>query len=451
MNAKKKQRIHFGVMLQGPGVNMNAWKHPSVPVDASLNFDFYVDRARKAEAAGIAFVFIADGLYIHEKSFPHFLNRFEPVALLSALAAMTSKIGLVGTVSTSYSDPFTVARQFGSIDAISGGRAGWNAVTSPLEGSGKNYNRPHPDHALRYKIAEEFIEVVSRLWDSWDDDAFIRDRATGRFFDPAKMHRLNHQGHFFSIEGPLNIGRSAQGKPLIFQAGASDDGIRLAGLYADAVFTNGGSFEDGRTFYRRVKESAEAQGRRADEVKIFPGIGPIVGVTEEDARRKCREIGSLLAVEDALAYLSHFFERHDFSVYPLDGPFPELGDIGKDSFRSTSDEIKRIARERGLTLREVAFETATVRAHIGTSESMIGTADKIADELIRWVEGGAADGFMLGFPVLGSGLDDFVRHVLPVLAARGYHDVEQRGATLRDHLGLPYRESCYARRAKVSN
>jgi FMN-dependent oxidoreductase (nitrilotriacetate monooxygenase family) len=447
----KKQRIHFGVMLQGPGVNMNAWKHPSVPVDASLNFDFYVDRARTAEAAGIAFVFIADGLYIHEKSFPHFLNRFEPVALLSALAAMTSKIGLVGTISTSYSDPFTVARQFGSIDAISGGRAGWNAVTSPLEGSGKNYSRAHPDHALRYKIAEEYIEVVSKLWDSWDDDAFIRDRATGRFFDPAKMHRLNHHGAFFDVEGPLNIGRSAQGKPLIFQAGASDDGIRLAGLYADAVFTNGGSFEDGRTFYRRVKESAEAQGRRADEVKIFPGAGPIVGVTEEDARRKCREIGSLLSIEDALAYLSHFFERHDFSVYPLDGPFPELGDIGKDSFRSTSDEIKRIARERRLTLREVAFETATVRAHIGTSESMIGTADKIADELIRWVEGGAADGFMLGFPVLGSGLDDFVQHVLPVLAARGYHDVEQRGSTLRDHLGLPYRESCHARRARVSN
>lgn len=445
-----KRRIRFGVMLQGPGVNMNAWKHPSVPVDASLNFDFYVERARKAEAAGIDFVFVADGLYIHEKSFPHFLNRFEPIAILSALAAMTSKIGLVGTVSTSYSDPFTVARQFGSIDAISGGRAGWNAVTSPLGGSGKNYSRPHPDHALRYKIAEEYIEVVSKLWDSWDDDAFIRDPATGRFFDPCKMHRLDHHGHFLNIEGPLNIGRSAQGQPLIFQAGASGDGIRLAGLYADAVFTNGGSFEDGRTFYRRVKESAEAQGRRADAVKIFPGIGPIVGATEQEAEEKFHEICNLLSIEDALNYLSHFFEQHDFSVYPLDEPFPDLGDIGKDSFRSTSDEIKRIARERGLTLREVALETATVRAHIGTSESLIGTADKIADELIHWVEGGAADGFMLGFSVLGSGLDDFVQYVLPVLAARGYHDVELRGATLRDHLGLPYRESCYARPAEVS-
>lgn len=441
----RKRRIHFGVMLQGAGVNMNAWKHPSVPADASINFDFYVERARKAEAAGIDFAFIADGLYINEKSVPHFLNRFEPIALLSALAVATSKIGLVGTMSTSYSDSFTVARQFASIDAISGGRAGWNAVTSPLEGSGKNYSRPHPDHALRYKIAEEYLEVVKGLWDSWDDDAFIRDRATGRFFDSDKMHRLNHRGRFFSVEGPLNIERSAQGQPVLFLAGSSDDGIRLAGLHADAVFTNGGSLEECRTFYRRVKESAEAHGRRADEVKIFPGIGPIVGATEQEAEAKYREIRDLMSIDDALAYLSHFFGQHDFSVYPLDGPFPDVGDAGKDGFRSTSDNIKRLARERGLTLRETALETATRRVHIGTSEGLIGTAEKVADELIRWVDEGAADGFMLGLPVLGSGLDDFVQHVLPVLAARGYHNAVLPGATLRDHLGLPYRESRYAR------
>lgn len=255
-----KRRIHFGVMLQGAGVNMNAWKHPSVPANASVNFDFYVERARKAEAAGIAFAFIADGLYITEKSVPHFLNRFEPIALLSALATMTSKIGLTGTVSTSYSDPFTVARQFAAIDAISGGRAGWNAVTSPLEGSGKNYSRPHPEHALRYEIAEEYLEVVKGLWDSWDDDAFIRDRASGRFFDPEKMHRLNHRGRFFTVEGPLNAGRSAQGQPVVFLAGSSDDGIRLAGLHADAVFTNGGSFEDGQTFIGGSRKALSPRG-----------------------------------------------------------------------------------------------------------------------------------------------------------------------------------------------
>jgi FMN-dependent oxidoreductase (nitrilotriacetate monooxygenase family) len=440
-----KRRISFGVMLQGPGINMNAWKHPSVPTDASINFDFYQERARKAEAAGIDFAFIADGLYIHEKSFPHFLNRFEPVALLSALAAVTSKIGLVATVSTSYSEPFTVARQFASVDALSGGRAGWNAVTSPLEGSGKNYSRAHPEHALRYQIAEEYLQVVTGLWDSWDDDAFIRDRVTGRFFDAKKMHRLNHRGQFFTVEGPLNIGRSAQGQPVVFQAGASDDGIRLACLYADAVFTNGGEFEDGRAFYRRVKESAEAQGRDPDEIKIFPGIGPIVGQSAQEADEKFHEIRDLLSIEDALAYLSHFFEQHDFSVYPLDGPFPDLGNLGKDGFRSTTNNIKRLARERSMTLREVALDTATRRAHIGTSEAMIGTADKIADELIHWVEDGAADGFMLGLPVLGSGLDDFVRYVLPALARRGYHDLALRGTTLRDHLGLPYRESRHVR------
>ncbi|HXZ03055.1 MAG TPA: LLM class flavin-dependent oxidoreductase [Stellaceae bacterium] len=438
------KRINFGVMLQGHGVNMNAWKHPSVPVDASINFNFYVERARKAEAAGIDFAFIADGLYIHEKSLPHFLNRFEPMALISALATMTSTIGLVGTVSTSYSDPFTVARQLASVDTISGGRAGWNAVTSPLEGSGRNYSRPHPEHSLRYEIAEEYLEVIKGLWDSWDDDAFIRDRATGRFFDAAKMHRLNHKGRFFSVEGPLNIGRSRQGQPIVILAGSSEEGIRLAGMHADAVFTNGGAFEDCRTFYRRVKESAIAQGRRPEEVKIFPGIGPIIGATEEEAQAKYVEIRDLLSIDDAIAYISHFFE-HDFRKYPLDEPFPELGNVGSDGFQSTTDGIKRVARERKLTLRQVALETATKRAHIGTSESLIGTAERIADELIRWVDGGAADGFILGLPVTGVGLDDFVGKVLPALKARGYHDMVQQGTTLRDHFGLPYRESRYAR------
>ncbi|HEV7368113.1 LLM class flavin-dependent oxidoreductase, partial [Arenibaculum sp.] len=398
-----------------------------------------------AEAAGIDFVFIADGLYIHEKSVPHFLNRFEPIALLSALATMTSKIGLAGTVSTSYSDPFTAARQLASVDALSGGRAGWNAVTSALEGAGKNYSRAHPDHTLRYEIAEEYLEVIKGLWDSWEDDAFLRDRATGRFFDPAKMHRLDHKGRFFSVEGPLNIARSAQGQPVVFLAGSSDEGIRVAGRHADAVFSNGGTFEECRTFYRRVKDSAVAHGRRPDDVKIFPGIGPIVGATEQEAERKYIEIRDLMSIDDALAYLGHFFEQHDFSAYPLDGPFPDLGNLGKDGFQSTTDNIKRLARERGMTLREVALEAATRRVHIGTSEGLIGTGEKVADELIRWVEGGAADGFMLGLPVVGSGLDDFVEHVLPVLAARGYHDMALRGATLRDHLGLPFRENRHAR------
>ncbi|WP_186133112.1 LLM class flavin-dependent oxidoreductase [Burkholderia gladioli] len=447
---QNQRKINFGVLIQGPGANMNAWKHPSVPPDASVNFDFYVDRARRAEAAGIAFAFIADGLFITEKSAPHFLNRFEPIALLSALAALTTKIGLVGTVSSPYSEPYNVARQFASLDLISRGRAGWNVVTSSLEGTARNYGRAHPDHAERYEIAAEHLDVVQGLWDSWDDDALIRDRASGRFFDPAKLHRLDHRGRHYTVDGPLNIRRSQQGQPVIFQAGSSGDGVAFAGRYADAVFSNGGSFEDARNFYRRVKEAAAAAGRDPDHVKVFPGIGPIVGASQAEADDKYRQVRELLSPQEALAYLGHFFQQHDFSVYPLDGPFPEIGELGNDGFRSTTDNIKKLARERGLTLREVAYEVATRRSNIGTSEAFIGTPGQVADEMIRWVEEGAADGFMLGLPVVGFGLDDMIRHVLPVLTERGYFDPLLRGRTLRDHLGLPYRESRHAAAAQVA-
>ncbi len=433
-----RKHVTFGIMLQGPGGHMNAWKHPSGPADASVNFAFFVETARKAEAAGIAFAFVADGLYINEQSIPHFLNRFEPISILSALAASTSKIGLVGTVSTSYSDPFTVARQFASIDLISGGRAGWNAVTSPLEGSGRNYSREHPEHELRYEIADEYLDAIKGLWDSWDDDAFVRNRKTGVYADKTKLRRLDHKGRFFRIEGPLNIGRSKQGQPVVFQAGASDSGIRLAGKHADAVFTNGGPIEEAQVFYKQVKQSAIAQGRRAAEIGVYPGIGPIVGATEEEAERKYQAIRSLVTIEEALLYLGRFFDHHDFSVYALDEAFPDLGDIGKNSFRATTDRIKRTAREKNLTLREIALDVATPRT------AFIGTADHIADEVVRWVDQGAADGFILGFPVIAEGLDDFANHVLPILEKRGYFNPTLEGETLRDHLGLPYRESRYA-------
>ena len=433
-----QKHIPFGIMLQGPGGHMNAWKHPSGPADASVNFEFFVNTARRAEAAGIAFAFVADGLYINAQSIPHFLNRFEPISILSALAASTSKIGLVGTVSTSYSDPFTVARQFATIDQISGGRAGWNAVTTPLEGSGRNYSREHPEHELRYEIADEYLDVIKGLWDSWDDDAFIRNRETGVYADKAKLHTLGHKGRFFRVEGPLNIGRSKQGQPVVFQAGASDSGIKLAGKHADAVFTNGGPIEDAKVFYKQVKQSAIAQGRRAAEIGLYPGIGPVVGATAEEAEQKYQAIRNLVTIEEALLYLGRFFDHHDFSIYPLDETFPDIGDIGKNSFRATTDRIKRTAREKNLTLREIALDAATPRT------AFIGTAEHIADEIIRWVEEGAADGFILGFPVIAEGLDDFATHVLPILEQRGYFNPVLEGETLRDHLGLDYRESRYA-------
>jgi FMN-dependent oxidoreductase (nitrilotriacetate monooxygenase family) len=436
MSAKKK--ITFGIMLQGPGGHMNSWKHPSSPADASINFQFYLDSARKAEAAGIAFAFVADGLYINEKSIPHFLNRFEPLTILSALSSLTTRIGLAGTVSTSYSDPFTIARQFASLDLLSRGRAGWNVVTTPLEGSAKNYSRQHPEHALRYEIADEYLQVVRGLWDSWDDDAFVRNRETGQFFDRDKLHRLDHKGRFFSVEGPLNIQRSPQGQPVIFQAGSSDAGVGLAGKHADAVFTHAVSLDENRTFRRRVNQAAVAQGRANGDVKIFPGIGPIVGRTQEEAEEKYQTIRNLISIEEALAYLGRFFDHHDFTQYPLDAPFPELGDIGKNSFRSTTDRIKREAKEKGLTLREAALEAATPR------EGFVGAADAVAERLIEWVENGAADGFILSFPVIAQGLDDFTRLVLPILEEQGYFDPHLKDGTLRDHLGLPFKESRYA-------
>ncbi|HGL6719156.1 LLM class flavin-dependent oxidoreductase [Burkholderia contaminans] len=433
-----QRNLTFGLILHGAGGHMNSWKHPAGPADASVNIDFVTGIAQKAEANGVAFVFVADGLYINEKSIPHFLNRFEPISILSALATATSKIGLAGTLSTSYSHPFTVARQFASLDLISGGRAGWNVVTSPLEGSAKNYGGEHPDHALRYEIADEYLETVQGLWDSWDDDAFVRDRANGRFFDREKLHTLNHKGRFFEVAGPLNIQRSPQGQPVIFQAGSSDAGIGLAGKYADAVFTHAPSLDETREFAERVRDSAVAHGRARTDVKIFPGIGPIVGATREEADAKYRAIRDLLTIDEALAYLGRFFEHHDFSQYPLDAPFPELGELGRNSFRSTTDRIKEEARKNGSTLREVALEVATPKP------GFIGTGEDVADELIRWFDAGAADGFILGFQVQKEGLDDFVRYVIPALEARGRYDRALPGATLRDHLGLPRRASRYA-------
>ncbi|SDR50258.1 FMN-dependent oxidoreductase, nitrilotriacetate monooxygenase family [Paraburkholderia fungorum] len=437
------RNINFGIMLHGAGGHMNSWKHPAGPADASVNLDFIIRTTKKAEDNGIAFAFVADGLYINEKSIPHFLNRFEPISILSALASVTSKIGLAGTISTSYSEPFTVARQFASLDLISGGRAGWNVVTTPLEGTAKNYSATHPEHALRYQIADEYLSVTQGLWDSWDDDAVIRNRETGVFFDKDKLHTLDHKGKFFQVAGPLNIGRSPQGQPVIFQAGSSEPGVALAGKYADAVFTHSPSLEETRVFSEQVKNSAVEHGRSRDDVKIYPGIGPVVGATAEEAEAKYRAIRDLLSIDEALAYLGRYFDHHDFSAYPLDEPFPELGDIGRNSFRSTTDRIKSEARRKGLTLRQVALETATPKPQF------IGTGEQVADEIIRWIDAGAADGFILGFAVQAQGLDDFIQYVIPVLEARGRYQRTLQGKTLRDHLGLPRKESRYALAEKV--
>ncbi|MGE8079442.1 LLM class flavin-dependent oxidoreductase [Peribacillus loiseleuriae] len=436
----KQRQLKLGVMLHGAGGHMASWRHPNATIDARVNFKFYKQLIEKAEAAKLDLAFVADGLYIHEKSLPHFLNRFEPLTILSALAAVSSRIGLVGTLSTSYSEPFTVARQFASLDKLSDGRAGWNAVTSPLEGSALNYGKgEHPEHGERYLIATEFLEVTKGLWDSWEDDAFIRNRETGMFFEPGKMHRLHHKGKYFSVEGPLNISRSKQGQPVIFQAGSSEPGKDLAAKEADAVFTAHETIEQAVEFYRDVKARAIANGRSPDDILIFPGISPIIGKTDEEAHQKYLEIANLVSIDDALNYLERYFDHFDFRQYLLDEPFPELGDIGKNSFQSTTDRIKEMAKQEHLTLREVALRVTSPKTNF------IGTPEKIADLIQTWFEAGAADGFMIGGPVLPDGLIDFVDHVLPILQKRGLFRTEYESDTLRGNLGLKIPRNRYER------
>lgn len=438
-----QKQLKFGAIIHGVGGHIAGWRHSDMQADASVSLEFYTNQAKKAEEGKFDLVFIADGLYINEKSIPHFLNRFEPLTILSALAAVTSRIGLVGTVSTSYSEPFTIARQFASLDHISHGRAGWNVVTSPLEKTALNYGKTieeHPDHAKRYRIAAEYIEVTKGLWDSWEDDAFVRDKETGVFFDPEKMHTLNHKGEFFTVQGPLNIGRSKQGRPVIFQAGSSEAGKNLAAKEGEAIFTGHPTLEASQAFYQDVKLRAKAFGRNPDEIVILPGISPIIGATEEDAERKYQEIANLVSIDKALDYLGRYFEHHDFSQYPLDEPFPELGDLGKNSFQSHTDRIKREAREQNLTLRQVALWETTPRT------PFIGTPEKVANLIEEWFELKGADGFIVGAAV-PNGLNDFVDDVVPILQKRGLFRNEYEADTLRGNLGIPFPENRYAKRA----
>ncbi len=424
------RQLRLGTILHGASGNMSAWRHPAAISDASISFEFVKETALKAEAGKLDFLFVADGLYINEKSIPHFLNRFEPLTVLSALASVTKNLGLVGTLSTSYSEPFTVARQFASLDHLSKGRAGWNVVTSPLEGSAKNFSREkHPEHALRYRIADEYLDVVKGLWDSWEEDAFIRDKASGQFFDPNKLHTLDHRGDFFQVAGPLNISRTPQGRPIVFQAGASDDGKKLAARHADAIFTHHEFLEEAQHFYRDVKQQLETHGRRHEDLHIFQGVSVIVGKDADDVENQYQTTAALVSINDALNYLGRYFEHHDFSQYPLDEPFPDIGDLGQNSFRSTTDEIKRNAHARNLTLRQVALEAASPRPRFS------GTAQQVADGLQQWFESYAADGF-----IIQGGTPDtfprFVDEVVPVLQSRGLFRKEYPGTTLRESLGL---------------
>ncbi|KQO04679.1 LLM class flavin-dependent oxidoreductase [Paenibacillus sp. Leaf72] len=436
------KQLKLGLGLTGVGASHVAWRRPQANIKASVDIDHYIHQAQKAELGKFDLLFVADGLFINEKSLPHFLNRFEPLTILSALATVTKHVGLVATISTSYSEPFTISRQLASLDHISKGRAGWNVVTSPLEGSALNYGKAHPEHDDRYHIAEEYLKVVKGLWDSWEDDAFIGDKENGVFFDQGKLHTLNHKGEYFSVRGPLNISRSRQGQPVIFQAGTSSIGRKFASAHADCIFTNLVSIENARDYYQDLKKQASELGRDPESLSILPSIQPILGNTQEEADAKFHEIGNLLSPEDTLNYLGRFFDHYDFAQFPLDQPFPDIGDIGSNAFKGGQERLKREAKENGWTLREVALQVTHPR------HPFIGTPEKVADEIQKWFETGAADGFIVGESEAGA-FDEFVDLVVPILQQRGLFRTEYDKDTFRGNLGLPIPQNRYSQTETV--
>ena len=429
------RQLKLGFILHGVGPGWGDWRHPDADPTASTNIDFYLRQAKLAEQGKFDFLFVADSVHITEKSSPHYLNRFEPLTILSAVATHTKNIGLVGTLTVSYSEPYTVARQFASLDHISRGRAGWNVVTSWLSGSAENYGKPtHPPHEVRYRIAAEHLTTVQGLWDSWEDDALVHNKETGQFIDPAKLHTLNHQGEFFSVRGPLNIARSPQGQPVIFQAGASEDGRNFSARYADAFFTEGSTIESSQAYYADIKKRAAAFGRAPNQASVLPALRAIVGATEEEAQALHRQAEGLIRIEDALVALARSFNEHDLTQYPLDGPFPDIAQYGADSNRSSSERIIRTAREENLTLRQAALRYASPR------KEFVGTGVQVADAIQRWFLNDAADGFIL-FEALPYQLDAFITHVVPVLQERGLFRREYEATTLRGNLGLDVPEN----------
>lgn len=429
--------MHLGLFFIGTGHHVSGWRHPATPVDGDVNIDYHIDVARKAEQAGFDFLFIADSSAMRGANDVEALSRtsraiaLEPLTTLGALAVATSRLGFIATITTSYNEPYNLARQLASLDHISKGRIGWNVVTSNNEAEALNFSRTsHYSHADRYARAREFIEVARGLWDSFDDDAFVGDKEEGRFFRPDGLHRLDHKGEHFAVAGPLTLPRPPQGHPVIVQAGSSETGRDLAAQSADVVFTAQQTVEGARAFYADLKGRMAAYGRKPETLKIMPGFAPIVGRTQEEAEARFREVQSYVLPEVGLSTLQNTLGGADLSAYPLDGPVPELPVTNGP--RSRQQLILENARRRGITLRELCLEVVVARGHF----SIVGTPERIADEMQLWVETGAADGFNVMPQVMPTGLDDFIELVIPELRRRGLFRDGYAGTTLRDNLGL---------------
>ena len=450
---RPKAQLRLGAFFNPTGHHVASWRHPKAQADAGVNFKHYVEIAQTAERAKFDMMFLADNIGVREAKMEalsrsaQYIANFEPITLISALAAVTSRIGLTCTASTSYNEPFHIARKFASLDHITNGRAGWNLVTSGQDVEAYNFSREaHYGHAERYERANEFAEIVKALWDSWDDDAFMRDKASGQFFDPAKMHFLNHKGKHFQVRGPLNIPRSPQGHPVIVQAGTSDDGMDVAARFAEVIFSAHLTKESCQGYFKEIKtRAADKFGRNPDHLKVMPGLSVYVGRTEEEANEKYEYQNSLMHPVVAREILSTVLGGVDLTPYPFDGPLPDNLPLSNAS-QSTFKYVTELAKKDNLTMRQIAQVVAGARAKMVIK----GSATQVVDIMEQWFVDEAADGFNVMPPYLPGALDDFVELVIPELQRRGLFRTEYTGRTLREHLGLPRPPSRYATRTDVA-
>ncbi|HKT54801.1 MAG TPA: LLM class flavin-dependent oxidoreductase [Caulobacteraceae bacterium] len=415
-------------------IHTGAWRYPGAFADANFNFAHMKRFIQKLEAARFDAFFMADHLAVLNMPIEplkrsHTVTSFEPFTLLSALAAVTEHIGLMATASTTYDEPYHIARRFASLDHISGGRAGWNIITTANPDAALNFGLDEDiDHDERYARAREFYDVVTGLWDSFADDAFVRDVENGIYFDPERLHVLGHKGKYLSVRGPLNIARPVQGWPVIVQAGASEAGRRLAAETAEVVFAAGGGLEASRAFYADLKGRTAKLGREPDSMKILPAALVIVGDSIEEAKAKRALLDSLVHYDSGIASLNGML-GYDVSGFDPDGPLPEIPPT--NASQTSRDRIVATAKRENLTIRRLA---ARAGSYAGTA--FVGTAQTIADEMEAWIDTDACDGFNIMFPYLPEGLDDFVDQVIPELQRRGRFRREYEGATLRENLGL---------------
>ncbi|MEN8992350.1 LLM class flavin-dependent oxidoreductase [Avibacterium paragallinarum] len=441
-----KRQIKLGAFIPTTSQHVAGWRHPESRPQDHLNIDYAIELAKTAERGLFDAYFLADGLSVRwssavegEKGLGDKGVGFEPVTLFAALSAVTQNIGFIATASTTYEDPYILARKFASLDHISKGRAAWNVVTTASADAAKNFNiQQHPEPKERYERADEFIEVTQKLWDSWEDDTFHYNKETGQFFDARKQHQPNHQGQYYQVLGALNVSRPPQGYPVIVQAGQSEDGRELAGKYAEVIFTAQQNLADAQAFYRDVKNRLVKYGRHADDLKIMPGVSIFVAKTEQEAQEKYDFLNSLIHPEVGLSLLSALAGGINLAKFDLDAPFPKIEDADIN-FSSRQQMMIDIARKHNFSIRQLYQYIASARGHW----TLIGTPEQVVDQLQEWFENDAADGFNVLPPTTPAGLNDFVDLIVPELQRRGLFRTAYEGTTLRENLGLKRPENQY--------